>query len=107
MQAKPKSNETKSKPTETINMSHIPSKAELARDRADKQAAEAKQQTLDDIEFFKAEIVKAMRNDESRYTHRARNVSPEVEEALKQAFGPAGWTLTVANALTGCTIFWE
>lgn len=87
-------------------MSEIPTKDELARNKADKDAAAARQREDQDFERYKAAIIAGMRAGDSSYRDRIGNVSPAVQQRLRNAFG-SQWTLVFSNARTGCSISWS
>lgn len=88
-------------------MTRIPTKEELAKAAADKAAAAAKKSEDDAVDFFTNAIVAEMHKGSSAYFDRTRNISPAVEQRLRAAFAAQGYSLTVSNNRTGCSISWK
>ncbi|MCC7529168.1 MAG: hypothetical protein IT342_11625 [Candidatus Melainabacteria bacterium] len=88
-------------------MSSIPTKAEVAKNAADTASAAAAAREKEAVKTFTDAIVAAMNAGQTSYSHRTANVSPAVLKLLQEEFGKSGWTLSVRNARTGCTITWE
>lgn len=51
--------------------------------------------------------VAAMGRGETMFQERTGNCSGEVLRRVQAAFAAQGWTVTVSNARTGCTIRWS
>ena len=88
-------------------MSNIPTKGDLANHQATLAYAAAAGQVFADVKFFTDEIIKAMNAGQSSYRDPFKNVKPDVLRRLQAEFGKAGWTVSVSNARTGCTISWS
>jgi hypothetical protein len=85
----------------------IPTKGDLAQNKANAAAAAAAARVPADVKFFTDEIVKAMQAGKNFYSHQTMNVSPAVLAQLQADFAKSGWTITVSNARTGCSISWK
>jgi hypothetical protein len=87
-------------------MSNIPTKADLAKNAASQANSAGASRSASLVQFFKDEIIKAMTRGDKYYTDPTLNL-PDAELRLLQAeFTPAGWTLSVRNMRSGCTVSW-
>ncbi len=87
-------------------LSIIPSEADLAALEAQAKARLAKLGVDYEVRAFTFAIEGAMRAFKNFYESEIAKLSPEAEKRLKSAFADRGWTLTVRNKRTGCTISW-
>ncbi len=87
-------------------MSKIPTKAELAREKADQSEADRQKLIESEISEFTNSIVAAMRRGETSLPVAFCMPEPETQTQLKKKFAPE-WTLTFIGARTGGTIRWQ
>lgn len=88
-------------------MSHIPSKSDLARDKADAAAAKARAAVPVEVQSFTAQIVAAMNAGQNSLKVQLVMPSAEAERQLRTDFDAQGWTLSFHRARTGGSISWS
>ena len=88
-------------------MSNIPTNQDLQNARNNNAANAAAAAVGPDVQYFTQAIVAAMGKGQNYYSDQIRNVSPAAEAQLKADFAAQGWTITVRNMRTGCSISWQ